>query len=128
MLSKALVVVGVISAVLLIVILNTTTPDSAGATGVLGVFIVGYLLVLSALTFLLFGISKAVTRVTNTITVQKPVESLSLRRAYYYSTVIAFAPVIIVSMQSVGGVGVYELGLIILLVAIGCLYVTKRTT
>ncbi len=120
--------VGVISAVLLIVILNTTTPDSAGATGVLGVFIVGYLLVLSALTFLLFGISKAVTRVTNTITVQKPVESLSLRRAYYYSTVIAFAPVIIVSMQSVGGVGVYELGLIILLVAIGCLYVTKRTT
>jgi len=34
----------------------------------------------------------------------------------------------LIGMQSVGGIGVYELGLVVLFVAIGCVYIAKRST
>jgi len=30
-------------------------------------------------------------------------------------------------MQSVGGIGVYEAGLVVLFILIGCIYIAKRT-
>lgn len=128
MLGKFLVIVAIIAALLLGIVLNTTTPASAGAIGVLGVFILTYMLVLCALTFLICGLSWLMAKIANSVAVRRPVVPLTLKRSYYYASVVALAPVIIVSLQSVGGVGVYELGLIILLVVIGCIYVTKRMT
>ncbi len=126
MLAKLLVCVGITSGVILIVILNTTTPASAGAFGILAVFLCTYLLAASVTTFLVYGASRVVHAIAGVFAARKPVGMLSLRKAYYYSTILAIAPVIIISMQSVGGVGVYELVLIGLLVLIGCIYVTKR--
>lgn len=128
MLGKILVIIGIISGVILTVILNTTTPATAGAFGILAVFVFAYLLIVSAMTFCLYGISRIIGYLAKTFFASQPIDSLSLHRAYYYSTIIALAPVIIISMQSVGGVGVYELGLILLLVLLGCIYVTKRTS
>jgi hypothetical protein len=127
MLGKFLVVVAILSGIALTIVLNTTTPASAGAFGILIVFILAYLLALSSLTFLLWGISRLVAYVMGIFITRRPVERLSLQRSYFYSTILALAPVIIISLQSVGGVGPYELGLIFLLVIIGCVYVTKRS-
>ena len=127
MLGKLLVAIGLISGVVLAVVLNTTTPVSAGAFGILAVFVLTYLLLVSVMTYLLAGISHLVGQVAHIAAIRRPVETLSLRRAYYFSTIIALAPVIIISMQSVGAVGVYELALIALLVLLGCVYVAKRT-
>lgn len=128
MLGKVLVTIALLSGFILTIVINTTTPASAGAFGILAVFMLTYLFLVSVLTFMLYVISRLVSLVARTFVTRRPVESLTLRRAYYYSTIIALAPVIIVSMQSIGGVGVYEFGLIILLVLIGCVYVTKRTS
>ena len=57
---------------------------------------------------------------------KKPIERLSLRRSYYYATVIAATPIMIIGLQSVGSIGVYELLLVIIFAAIGCLYISKR--
>ena len=127
MLGKLLVALAVLSGVALAFILNATTPANAGAFGILAVFIFAYLLTLSLLTFLLYGISRLIRFVIMMFVPRKPIEVLSLRRAYYYSTVLAIVPVLIISLQSVGGAGPYELGLIILFVCIGLVYVTKRT-
>lgn len=127
MVGKLLVSMGIISGVVLVIVLNTTTPASAGAFGILAVFILAYLCTTSLMTFGLYGISRMLAFVSTTFTARRPVESLSIRKSYYYSTIVALAPVIIISMQSVGGVGIYELALILLLVFLGCVYVTKRT-
>lgn len=127
MLGKILVVIGITSGVMLTVILNTTTPASAGAFGILSVFVFAYLLVVSCMTFTLYGISKVLVVMRKILSVHAQTESLRLQRAYYYATIVSLAPVIVISLQSVGGVGIYELGLILLLVLLGCIYVTKRT-
>lgn len=128
MIGKILVIIGIASGVILSVIFNTTTPASAGAFGILAVFLLAYLLVMSIMTFTLYGISRIIAYGSKTFILRRPVETLPLQRAYYYATILSLAPIIIISMQSVGGVGVYELFLILLLVSLGCLYVTKRTS
>lgn len=126
MLGRFLIFVFIISAVLLSLVLIITTPSEAGAVGILSVFVLAYLLFLSALTFLMYGVSRIIVRFSRTVTVKKPLQPLTLKLCYYYASVIALAPVILVSMQSVGTSGIYEFGLVIFLVVIGCVYVTKR--
>ena len=53
-------------------------------------------------------------------------QPLTYKRAYYFSTVIAAAPVMLIGLQSVGGIGVYEVLLIVLFTAVGCIYISKR--
>ena len=127
MLAKFLVGMMIVSGVLLLVVINTTTPSSAGATGILSVFVLTYMLVLSSLTFFMYGMSRIIVRLSKTVTIKKPLQSLSLKRAYYYASVIALAPVILTSMQSVGTLGIYEFGLVLFLIAVGCIYITRRT-
>ena len=127
MLQKALVSIGIVSGVILAVILNTTTPVSAGAFGILAVFVLTYLCLVSVMTFGVHGVSRITAYASHAFAPRRPAEVISLQRAYYYSTIVALAPVIIISMQSVGGVGPYELLLIAILIILGCVYVTKRT-
>ncbi|RYF29224.1 MAG: hypothetical protein EOO17_02215 [Chloroflexi bacterium] len=127
MLGKVLVTMSALATAVLFLVVNTTTPKSAGAMGVLGVFVLGYVIALGVISFMVYGLSKTVTTIINRVAVRRPVVSMTLKKSYYYASVIALAPVIIISLQSVGSVGVYEVALITLLVAIGCLYVAKRT-
>lgn len=128
MLGKLLVMTAIGAVVALGMIFQTTTPDSAGALGVLAVFVLAYMLVLSVLTFFIWGVSFMIARAARGVMLRRPVERLGLRRAYYFASVLAIAPVIVISLQSVSGVSGYELGLIALLAGLGCVYVAKRTT
>jgi len=127
MLGK-LAVIGLSVAVLLfVVLLQTTAPATAGPLGILVVFILMYVLVLGALTFLLFGGSRVVSKFSSPLLAKKPLHPLTLRRSYYFSSVIALAPVMFLGMQSVGEVGIYDVILVVLFVVIACIYITKRT-
>jgi hypothetical protein len=53
-------------------------------------------------------------------------QAMSFRRAYYFSTVLAAAPVMLVGLQSVGAIGIYEFILVVVFEVIGCVYITKR--
>jgi hypothetical protein len=113
--------------VLLTVLLQTTTPASIGPLGILFVFILLYVSVLGVLTFLLFVCSKAMVKVLSMVMTKKTIHSLSLGRSYYYSSVLALAPVLFVGMQSVGEVSIYDVLLVVLFVVIACIYIAKRT-
>lgn len=127
-LSKALFSTMIASAVLLAVLLYVTTPVGAGATGILAVFILAYAFMVSVTSFFMYGVSRLFILAAYLFTVRKPLQALTLRRSYYFASVISLAPIIIVSMNSIGSFGIYELALVLSLVAIGCIYVTKRTT
>ena len=127
MLGKALVISLTAAIMLLIVVLQTTTPATIGPLGVLFVFILMYVSVLCVLTFVLFAVSTLLARVSASMTVKRPLQPLRLGKAYYFASVIALAPVMLIGMQSVGEVSFYEVLLIILFIAISCVYIAKRS-
>lgn len=128
MLLKALISAGLVSAGLILILVTTTTPSSSGAPGILAVFVFSYVLFLVLTTFLLWATSLVVARITSNLGSRRQPYAMSLRKAYYFSTIIALAPVLWVSLRSVGAVGPYEVGLIGLFISLGCLYVARRMT
>lgn len=128
MLAKILLFVGLVSAGLLLIIVTTVPPSKAGALGILGVFLLAYITLICFLTFAIWFSGLLLRRLAKrTRLLRKPYE-FSLKRSYYYSTVISLVPVILVGMQSVGGVGPYELLLVGLFLFLGCLYVSRRSS
>lgn len=126
MLEKIILVITVASLCLLVILLNVATPTGIGPFGILAVFAFAYLSLLGVMTFLIFSISRIVSHLSSAFTVKKPIRTLSFKESYYYSTVVAAAPIMLVGLQSVGSIGPYESLLIVLFVVIGCVYITKR--
>lgn len=127
MLAKLLIVVGLASAGLLLLLLNITTPATAGAFGILAVFLLSYIIVTVAMTFFLWFFERTLQRFMKGFGMLRTMQPFTLKKAYYYASVVALAPVIIMSLQSVGGAGVYEVLLVLLLVILGCIYIAKRS-
>ena len=127
MFGKILIIVGLAAAGLLLVIMNVTEPSSVGAIGILGVFLLGYIISLVVTSFVLWALSGIIYKFAHGARLLRNGERLILRKAYYYATVIALAPIIAISLQSVGGISAYEVALTILFIVIGCVYVSRRT-
>lgn len=118
---------GITAVALLAIVLPTTTPATIGPLGLLFVFIMLYVASLSALTFFIFSVSRLTARLASSLTVRRPLQALSLQQAYYYGSVIALAPVMLLGMQSVGAAGVYETILVLFFAVLGCVYIAKRS-
>ncbi len=128
MLRKIAASTTIIAMVALWILLIKTAPASAGPVGILTVFVLMYVSALGMLTFLLYGASGAMAGVTRKLTGKSGSEAFTLRKAYYYASVVALAPVMLIAMQSVNEVGIYQLLLVVFFVAIAWIYITKRTT
>lgn len=128
MLGRSIAISGVVAVVVLIITLQLTTPSTIGPLGLLFVFVLIYVAILSMLTFLLYALNRVIIRVSHTMTVRRPVRQLSLQRAYYYSSVVSLAPVMLIGMQSVGVVGIYEILLIAAFTGLTCVYIAKRSS
>jgi hypothetical protein len=126
MLERIVAIVTLSSLCLLAILLNITAPTTVGPLGILAVFIFAYLSSLGVMTYFLYSFSRLAVHLSTAFTVKRPLTRMSFRVAYYYSTVIAAAPIMLVGLQSVGATGIYEVGLVILFTVIGCLYITKR--
>lgn len=111
---------------LLLFLLNITTPANAGPFGILAILIFAYLISLGFMTLFLYIIGLFAAKVSALVVTRKPIEKLSFRQAYIYSTVFAAVPIMLIGLQSVGSVGVYEILLIVFFVAIGVLYISKK--
>ena len=127
MLGKIIALSSISAAVCLIFLLQATTPATIGPLGILLVFILMYITALGGLFFLILGIQKVFLKLMTIIDSRRVFQSMSFAHAYYFSSVMALAPVMIIGMQSVGRVGVYELSLVVLFLVIACVYIAKRT-
>lgn len=126
MLKKIIAITTVVSLCLLITLLNVTSPSTSDPFEILVIFIFAYLLSLGLVTFFIFGVSYVISRISIMLVARRPISRLSFRRSYYYSTIIALAPVMLIGLQSVGVINIYEISLIFIFVLIGCLYVSKK--
>ena len=126
MLQRVIALITFASICLLGIMLVTTTPASAGPFGLLLIFISAYLTCLGLVSFFLYGASRLIVYTTSGFALRRPAQPMPFRRAYYYSTVLAAAPVMLIGLQSVGTIGIYEFALVIIFEVIGCVYITKR--
>lgn len=121
MLGKVLALSTLLSVVLISTILQSTSPSTIHPLGILVIFVLFYVLALGVLTFLL----KIIFTVFSKIQKKSP-EALSLQQAYYYASVLALAPVMIVGARSIGRSGGYDIILILVFELIACFYISRR--
>lgn len=126
MLKRVLFFLTPASALMLVFLLTSTTPASTGPLGILGFFVFMYLTALGVLTFLFKAISAVLSRATSSMGPRSRVRALSLRDSYYYASVLALAPVMLIALQSVGRVGPYQVSLVVFFVVVAWVYVANR--
>lgn len=126
MLPRIIATISLASLCLLSFMLTFISPADAGPFGLLVIFISAYLSFVGLISFFLFGMSRFIGMVTSGMTLRKPYQSVSFKRAYYFSTVLAAAPVMLIGLQSVQTIGVYEFLLVLIFEVVACLYISRR--
>ncbi len=120
MLEKVLAISTLCAAVILLAFLQVTSPSTVHPLGILFVFFLLYVLAIGVLTFFIFTGNK-IMRFFNLL--RNPI---TFKTSYFYASVLALAPVIFVCMRSIGNVGIYEFGLIILFEVVAFFYIAKH--
>lgn len=128
MFGRILTLVVLAAAIALSLMLQSTNPVSAGPVGIFAVFFLLYVVIAGCMTWAIYGVSKTAVYLVDVLQFRySKLKELTIQQAYYYSSVLAFAPIILLGMQSVGDLGMYEVGLVMVLVVIGVFYVKKQT-
>lgn len=101
-------------------LLNVTSPLNVGPAGILGVFLVFYVFCLSVF-FLLIGI---VVKLLPRIGIRAKLE---VRKIYYLATVVAFLPVFLLALNSIGQLSLLDIVLVGGFTLVAGFYVVRRT-
>jgi hypothetical protein len=125
MLKTIIAFVTILSLMVVAMLLNLTTPATAGPIGILSIFLFSYLTSLGVTTHLIYYVSRGIGRISAMLMPRKPFQPMSFKQSYYYSSVVAMVPILFIGLQSVGAIGVYEVILIAVFVVVGCLYISK---
>ena len=99
--------------------MQSTSPSTIHPIGILIVFILFYVLALGLLTFLV----RMIGLLLRILPYKNNHVAITLQQSYYYASVLALAPVMLVGMRSIGYTRVYDLVLIILFEIIACFYI-----
>ena len=126
MLRQTIGIVTIVSTLMLGLLLTQTTPSTAGPLGILGFFVFMYGATLGALTFLFYGLGNVASKVP--LLKQRKLEGgrASFKNAYYFASVAAVAPVMLIAMLSVGQIGPYQVLLVGIFVTVAWIYVKNR--
>lgn len=111
---------------LLGILIQQTSPAEAGPIGLLLFFGLLYVLFLFISTGVMYGMSRLLQKISERLGWRRSPEPVTPLRAYYYGSILALVPVMLLGVQSIGGVGVYDVILITVFGVIGCFYVAKR--
>lgn len=105
-------VLSLLSAVILLLMLNFTTPTGVGSFGVLVFFAACYLVVLGIATAVVGLFTKILGRQMG-------------KKSYMYAAIIAFGPMMLLLVQSLGALSPFTAGIVALLVFLVCFLVSK---
>lgn len=122
MLGKVLALSTLLAFVLLSALMQSTSPSAIHPVGILAVFVLIYMLALGVLTFFVYGMANLIGRLARRGVSAKT----QLRHAYYYASVLALAPVMLIGMKSIGRANVYEVALVVVFEVVACFYISKQ--
>jgi Ca2+/Na+ antiporter len=127
-LSITLLLTPFVLAAVLLYVFERTDPVSIGPGGILGVFILIYLITLSSLFIVLhFGVA-FVSRIIlkKRELVHKRQIKIGVRKAYYIASLFAFVPVLLLAMGSYSQLRFSDMLLIVAFIALVTFYIIKR--
>lgn len=119
--KSVLYILPLLSLALLITFINVTNP---GSVGPLGIFIVFTLLYVFFLGFVFFCLNIAQFAFKK---VKKRKLAVSTHKQYYISSVVAFFPVLLLGIHSVGQLEIRDIILVLVFIALAVFYFIKRT-
>ena len=111
--KRLIPVLSLAAAIVLLVMLNFTTPAGVGPPGVLVFFGSGYLL--------MYGIAYLVVKVFAAVGRHR-----MGRKQYLYAAVLAFGPIMLLLAQSLGSVSFLTVGLMVIFVFLACFLISKK--
>lgn len=111
--KRLIPVLSLLAAVILLVMLNFTSPTGIGPLGVLVFFTTFYVL--------MFGLAVGVVKIF-----AKLLGKQMGRKEYLYGVVVAFGPIMLMLAQSLGSVSLLTVALTVLFVLLGCFLVSKH--
>lgn len=120
MLGKVLALSTLAAFVLLSALMHSTSPSTIHPIGILAAFILIYMLSLGVLSFFVYSAVNIMGRLW-----RRPVK-ISLKNAYFYASVLALAPVMLIGMRSIGRANVYEVFLVIIFEVVACFYISRQ--
>jgi len=117
--DKVFAVGGLLAVFFLIMMVNFTTPSDIGPLGVLVFFTLAYMACLSVMALACRAFFVVRGKLRNGLGVER-------RKSYYYGSVLAFVPIVLIFMRSFGGLNILEIALVVGFAAVGCFYISKR--
>lgn len=120
MLGKVLALSTLAAFVLLSALMHSASPSTIHPIGILAAFILIYMLALGVLSFFVYSAVNIMGRLW-----RRPVK-ISLKNAYFYASVLALAPVMLIGMRSIGRANVYEVFLVIIFEVVACFYISRQ--
>lgn len=123
MLGKVLALSSLSAIVILSALMQTTSPSTIHPAGILLIFVLIYVSALGVLAFFIYGTFYVLARMRKT---PARSEGMSLTRAYYYASVLALAPVVLIGARSIGRTGMLDLILLAIFEVLACFYISKR--
>jgi hypothetical protein len=111
----------------LFILFNVSNPVDIGPAGILSVFILIYLFFASCFFVLLhFGVGILSRLVAKRRTIDHRHWQIGVHRAYYIASALAFAPVVLLAMNSVGQLQARDVILVFVLEVLAIFYIVKR--
>lgn len=120
MLSKIIALGTLLAIIVLAISLQITTPTGVGPLGILGVLALIYVSVTGLLAYFLFYLGHLMSRYR--VRSATP----SLRQSYYYASAMGLFPIILIALQSIAGLRLYDIVLAIVFEVIALVYMTKK--
>ena len=112
----------------LVCLLHVINPVASGPWGIMAVFLVVYLLVASVLFttlhlgFKLYGV---VLKRRGVVSVHR--YHLSVKRAYYIASIVAFGPVMLLALQSMRQLEARDIVLVVIFLLVASFYASKKS-
>lgn len=128
MISKIIFSLSAISGVGIFLMLTQTSPNEVGPLGVLGFFAMVYLLFLGLIAAFMYGVYRIFSLFLASFRKGQPVAVRQIQNAAFflkYSSALAFVPIAVIAKQSTGGVGIFDIILLIIVEIIAIIYISK---
>ncbi|MBR5408592.1 hypothetical protein IK112_01435 [Candidatus Saccharibacteria bacterium] len=114
MFTRLMMLLSLLAVIIILAMINFTTPTGVGPLGVLVFFTMVYVVVFGVVNLLVVGFVRLMGyRRTE-------------RKEHYYAAMIAFGPVMLLLIRSFGSFNLATIGMTVVFVVLGCFVINKR--
>ena len=114
MFNRLMMLVSLVAVIIILAMINLTTPTSVGPLGVLVFFTMIYLTIYGVVNLIVAAFMKASDK------------KFGGKKNRYYAAMISFGPIMLLLVQSFGSLSVVTFAMTAVFVMLGCFVINKR--